>query len=45
MERFNGVFIATTNFYDQLDPAILRRFQFKLNLEGVLTNELYYKIC
>ena len=30
MEAFSGTFICTTNLLDQLDPAILRRFQFKL---------------
>lgn len=35
MERFSGIFIATTNFYDLLDPAILRRFQFKLNFQAL----------
>ena len=30
MERFRGVFICTTNLMDQLDPAALRRFAFKV---------------
>ena len=30
MERFRGVFICTTNLFDQLDAAALRRFAFKL---------------
>lgn len=30
MEQFNGVFIATTNLVDTLDPASLRRFDLKL---------------
>jgi SpoVK/Ycf46/Vps4 family AAA+-type ATPase len=30
MESFAGVFIAATNFYQNLDPASIRRFSFKL---------------
>ncbi|MEK8053206.1 ATP-binding protein [Ideonella sp. DXS22W] len=30
MERFAGIFIATTNLFDQLDEAALRRFSFKI---------------
>lgn len=30
MERFTGIFIAATNLMPQLDPAALRRFDFKL---------------
>lgn len=30
MERFRGVFICTTNLFDQLDAAALRRFSFKI---------------
>lgn len=30
MERFNGILIATTNMIGQLDPAAMRRFDFKL---------------
>jgi hypothetical protein len=30
MERFEGIFICTTNLYTQLDIAALRRFTFKL---------------
>jgi SpoVK/Ycf46/Vps4 family AAA+-type ATPase len=30
MERFNGVFICTTNLMDRIDEAALRRFSFKL---------------
>jgi SpoVK/Ycf46/Vps4 family AAA+-type ATPase len=30
MENFRGVMIGATNFMDNLDPAILRRFTFKL---------------
>ncbi len=31
MERFPGIFIAATNLAGQLDPAALRRFDFKLH--------------
>ncbi|OYU77882.1 MAG: ATPase, partial [Burkholderiales bacterium PBB5] len=31
MERFAGIFIATTNLFDQLDEAALRRFSFKIH--------------
>jgi transitional endoplasmic reticulum ATPase len=30
MESFDGVFIASTNLMDSLDPACLRRFDFKI---------------
>ena len=30
MENFKGVKVAATNFMDNLDPAVLRRFTFKL---------------
>lgn len=30
MERFGGLFICTTNLFDELDEAALRRFTFKL---------------
>lgn len=30
MERFKGIFIITTNLFEHLDPASLRRFPFKL---------------
>ena len=35
MESFPGIFICTTNLYDQLDPAIRRRFQFRLEFRGL----------
>ena len=38
MERFGGVFICTTNLFDDLDEAALRRFTFKLRFH-VLTPE------
>ncbi|WP_162782235.1 AAA family ATPase [Arenimonas caeni] len=30
MERFEGVFVCTTNRLDQLDPAVMRRFDLKV---------------
>jgi SpoVK/Ycf46/Vps4 family AAA+-type ATPase len=30
MERFDGIFICTTNLFDRIDEAALRRFSFKL---------------
>ena len=38
MENFEGVLICATNFIDNLDPATLRRFTFKLTFE-YLTDE------
>jgi SpoVK/Ycf46/Vps4 family AAA+-type ATPase len=38
MERFKGVFICTTNLFDQLDEAALRRFTFKIQFK-TLTRE------
>ncbi|MBO7482803.1 MAG: AAA family ATPase [Kiritimatiellae bacterium] len=30
MENFSGVMVGATNFFDNLDPAVLRRFTFKI---------------
>jgi len=30
MERFNGIFICTTNLFERIDEAALRRFSFKI---------------
>ena len=38
MENFDGVMIAATNFNKNLDPAIMRRFTFKLEFD-YLTDE------
>ena len=38
MERFAGVFICTTNLFDELDEAALRRFTFKVRFHP-LTSE------
>lgn len=38
MERFQGIFICTTNLMDRLDQAALRRFSFKIRFKP-LTGE------
>jgi SpoVK/Ycf46/Vps4 family AAA+-type ATPase len=38
MERFAGIFICTTNLFDDLDEAALRRFTFKIRFHA-LTRE------
>jgi len=35
MERFVGIFICTTNLFDELDDAALRRFTFKLRFQAL----------
>jgi ATP-dependent 26S proteasome regulatory subunit len=37
LESFDGVFIASTNLMEKLDPAVLRRFDFKIRM-GYLSN-------
>jgi SpoVK/Ycf46/Vps4 family AAA+-type ATPase len=36
MERFAGVFICTTNLFEDLDEAALRRFTFKIRFRPLL---------
>ena len=38
MERFAGIFVCTTNLFDELDEAALRRFTFKIRFHA-LSNE------
>lgn len=38
LERFRGIFVATTNFLETLDPACLRRFSWKVEFRP-LTQE------
>ena len=38
MERFNGIFICTTNLFESIDQAALRRFTFKIRFKP-LTRE------
>jgi SpoVK/Ycf46/Vps4 family AAA+-type ATPase len=33
MERFNGIFVCTTNLLDRIDQAALRRFTFKIKFK------------
>ena len=33
MERFKGIFICTTNLFDRIDQAALRRFTFKIRFK------------
>jgi SpoVK/Ycf46/Vps4 family AAA+-type ATPase len=35
MGRFPGTFVCTTNLFDELDPAILRRFQFRMRFAAL----------
>jgi SpoVK/Ycf46/Vps4 family AAA+-type ATPase len=35
MERFGGIFICTTNLFDDLDEAALRRFTFKIGFKAL----------
>jgi SpoVK/Ycf46/Vps4 family AAA+-type ATPase len=35
MERFGGVFICTTNLFDDIDEAALRRFTFKIRFHAL----------
>jgi SpoVK/Ycf46/Vps4 family AAA+-type ATPase len=33
MERFNGIFVCTTNLLERIDQAALRRFTFKIKFK------------
>jgi len=39
MERFAGVFTCTTNLFDELDEAALRRFTFKVRFRPLLAEQ------
>ena len=39
MKRFTGVFICTTNLFDELDEAALRRFTFKVRFQPLTTGQ------
>lgn len=48
MEKFNGIFIATTNLMDGLDKACLRRFDLKLEFRPLNASQrvkLFAKEC
>nr|WP_311527918.1 ATP-binding protein [uncultured Ralstonia sp.] len=36
MERFDGIFICTTNLFDRIDEAALRRFAFKIRFRPMV---------
>jgi SpoVK/Ycf46/Vps4 family AAA+-type ATPase len=39
MERFEGVFICTTNLFDRIDEAALRRFNFKIRFKPLTARQ------
>jgi SpoVK/Ycf46/Vps4 family AAA+-type ATPase len=39
MERFGGVFICTTNLFQELDEAALRRFTFKIRFKPLTADQ------
>lgn len=39
MERFNGVFVCTTNLMDSIDQAALRRFTFKIRFKPLTAEQ------
>ena len=39
MEQYSGILICTTNLLDSLDPATLRRFDFKVSLDYMTTDQ------
>ncbi len=43
MENFDGIFVCSTNLMESLDPASLRRFDFKVRFD-YLTNEQRLKL-
>lgn len=45
MEAFEGVFIATTNRMEQLDPAALRRFDLKLTFDYLQPPQAWQLLC
>ena len=40
MERFDGIFICTTNLFEDLDAAVLRRFDFKVGFKALAPGQL-----
>ncbi|MFN2310196.1 MAG: AAA family ATPase [Gammaproteobacteria bacterium] len=45
METFEGVFIATTNRMERLDPAALRRFDLKLTFDYLQPSQAWQLLC
>jgi hypothetical protein len=41
MESFQGIFIASTNLMDNLDPASLRRFDIKVRFDYLASNQAW----
>jgi len=39
MERFPGIFICTTNLFEELDEAALRRFTFKIRFKALMPEQ------
>ncbi|HPH12233.1 MAG TPA: AAA family ATPase [Burkholderiaceae bacterium] len=39
MERYNGIFVCTTNLLDRLDQAALRRFTFKIKFKPLTPSQ------
>lgn len=45
VEAFKGVFICATNFQAQLDPALLRRFEFRLEMQALSREQRTAMFC
>ena len=48
MESFSGIFIASTNLMDELEPASLRRFNLKVKFDFLKTHQawdLFHRHC
>jgi SpoVK/Ycf46/Vps4 family AAA+-type ATPase len=45
MERYNGVFICTTNLLERLDQAALRRFTFKIRFKPLTREQREAMFC
>lgn len=45
MERFNGLFICSTNLMDSLDSASLRRFDFKIRFDYLKSSQAWLLFC
>jgi SpoVK/Ycf46/Vps4 family AAA+-type ATPase len=39
MEQFEGIFLCATNLFDNIDPAALRRFSFKIALKAMTVEQ------
>jgi len=45
MEEFEGIFICATNFFEQLDPAAMRRFAVKVRFEPLRRDQARVLFC